>query len=219
MKNIYFILAVIIVFAQSCTIQKRQHLPGYHIEWNTKDSHSEVQREKKPEQALDIAEHDVVLAAEVAAQPLEQEIQTIGTVAEIAKSRDLEEETAPINGNSKAKSHSDKLTKQRFTFPSSIHSPVKLLFGGIKPEDKPRTDGMSIAAMVCGILSFFVPILGLVLAILAIIFGGVGLGRTNRDPELKGRGMAVTGLVLGIIGMLFVIMVLTILSLSFGFAI
>jgi hypothetical protein len=219
MKNIYFILAVIILFAQSCTIQKRQHLPGYHIEWNTKDSHSEVQREKKPEQALDIAEHDVVLAAEVAAQPLEQEIQTIGTVAEIAKSRDLEEETASVNGNSKAKNHSDKLTKQRFTFPSSIHSPVKLLFGGIKPEDKPRTDGMSIAAMVCGILSFFVPILGLVLAILAIIFGGVGLGRTNRDPELKGRGMAVTGLVLGILGMLFVIMVLTILSLSFGFAI
>jgi hypothetical protein len=219
MKNVYFILAVIIVFAQSCTIQKRQHLPGYHIEWNTKDSHSEVQREKKPEQVLDIAEHDVALAAEVAAQPLEQEMQTMNADAELAAPRDLEEEAAPVNGNSTAKNHSEKLAKQRFTFPSIIHSPVKLLFGGIKPEDKPRTDGISIAAMVCGILSFFVPVLGLVLAILAIIFGGVGLGRTNRNPELKGRGMAITGLVLGIVGMLFVILVLTILSLSFGFAI
>ncbi|MFM9006009.1 MAG: DUF4190 domain-containing protein, partial [Flavobacteriales bacterium] len=60
---------------------------------------------------------------------------------------------------------------------------------------------------------------GIVLAILAIVFGGIGMGRTKRDPELKGRGMAITGLVLGIIGMLFVVLVLAILSLSFGFAI
>jgi len=33
MKGIYFLIVFALVFISSCTIQKRQHLPGYHIEW------------------------------------------------------------------------------------------------------------------------------------------------------------------------------------------
>lgn len=60
-----------------------------------------------------------------------------------------------------------------------------------------KTSGMSIAALIMGILGliFLWP-----LSILAIIFGGVGMSQTGKDPTLKGRGMAVTGLVLGILG-------------------
>jgi uncharacterized membrane protein YvbJ len=60
-----------------------------------------------------------------------------------------------------------------------------------------RTSGMAIAALVMGILSFVVfgP-----LAVLAIIFGVIGLNQTGKDPTLKGKGMAVAGLVMGIIG-------------------
>jgi hypothetical protein len=210
MKNIYVILAVIIVFAQSCSIQKRQHMPGYHIEWNTNESHSEVQREKKPEQALDIAEHDVAIEAEAVAQPLQQEVQASNTDAQVASLRNLEE--APVNGNNTVKNDSEKRTKQRLTFPSVIHSPAKMLFGGINPEDRPRTDGLSIAAMVCGILCFASPYIGIILAILAIIFGGIGIRRTNSNPELKGRGMAIAGLVLGIVGLLFVLLVVALLA-------
>jgi len=56
---------------------------------------------------------------------------------------------------------------------------------------------MAIAALVMGIVGFifFGP-----LAILAIIFGAIGIGQTNKDPYLKGKGMAVAGLVLGILG-------------------
>jgi len=59
-----------------------------------------------------------------------------------------------------------------------------------------RTSGMAIAALVMGIVGFifFGP-----LAILAIIFGAIGIGQTGKDPTLKGKGMAVAGLVLGII--------------------
>ncbi len=59
-----------------------------------------------------------------------------------------------------------------------------------------RTSGMAIAALIMGILGFltFGP-----LAILAIIFGAIGIGQANKDPSLKGKGMAVAGLVLGII--------------------
>ena len=59
-----------------------------------------------------------------------------------------------------------------------------------------RTSGMAIAALVIGIAGFvfFGP-----LSILAIIFGAIGISQINRDPNLKGKGMAVAGLVLGII--------------------
>jgi len=88
MKNIYFILAVMLLFVQSCTIQKRQHLPGYHIEWNTNDGHSEVQREKKPEQALDIAKQDVTGVSEVIAQPLKQELEANVSDIQMASPKD-----------------------------------------------------------------------------------------------------------------------------------
>jgi uncharacterized membrane protein YvbJ len=61
-----------------------------------------------------------------------------------------------------------------------------------------RTSGMCVAALVMGILGLFFNLL----AILAIIFGGIGMSQTGKDPNLKGRGMAVAGLVLGIIGII-----------------
>lgn len=66
-----------------------------------------------------------------------------------------------------------------------------------------RTSGIAIASLVCGILSlvlFWIPWLGFLLGVLAIIFGGVAIGQIRRDPNLGGRGMAIAGLVCGIIG-------------------
>ncbi len=53
-----------------------------------------------------------------------------------------------------------------------------------------RTDGFSIAGLVLGILG---------VSLLAIIFGAVGISRCNKNAELKGKGMAIAGLVLGIV--------------------
>ena len=79
-------------------------------------------------------------------------------------------------------------------------------------SNSPRTDGLSIAAMVCGIVGLVSPGAGIILSILAIIFGGVGMGRTRRNPELRGRGMAITGLVLGIVGVVFTVLIVGILA-------
>ena len=59
--------------------------------------------------------------------------------------------------------------------------------------------GMGIAALCCGILGFF--FLPFLLGPLAIIFGALGL-------KNRGRGMAIAGLVLGIIQVLLVVIVL-----------
>jgi hypothetical protein len=72
------------------------------------------------------------------------------------------------------------------------------------PTGDTSRNGIAVAAMVCGIVSVvlgWVPVLfavGAVLAVLAIIFGIVGLRRARRSG--RRRGLAITGLVTGAVG-------------------
>jgi hypothetical protein len=70
----------------------------------------------------------------------------------------------------------------------------------------PQTSGLAIASLVSGILALF--ILGVVFGPLAIIFGGVALSKIRKNPEVKGRGLAVAGLVLGIVATILIIVIL-----------
>ena len=60
-------------------------------------------------------------------------------------------------------------------------------------------NGFAITALACGILGFVVPGLGL----LSIIFGGIGM-----QKKYKGRKMAITGMILGLVNILLVIILL-----------
>jgi len=57
-----------------------------------------------------------------------------------------------------------------------------------------QSNGMAVAALVCGIISFFC--LGLLLGIPAVVLGFLGL---NKSKELggTGKGQAIAGIVLG----------------------
>ena len=67
------------------------------------------------------------------------------------------------------------------------------------------TNGMSIAALVCGICGFLCGIP----AVLGIIFGFVGLSQAKRTGQ-RGRGMAIAGIVCGILWIgLFVVSIAT----------
>lgn len=70
-----------------------------------------------------------------------------------------------------------------------------------------RRQGMAVASMVLGIFGVligWIPVvgwfIGFVLALLAIVLGATAIGNANKRPaEFGGKGMAVTGLVLGIV--------------------
>ncbi len=68
------------------------------------------------------------------------------------------------------------------------------------PPPIPRPgNGMATAGMVNGIISvvlFWLPIIGWILAVLGIVFGGIGISRANSGA--RGKGMAISGVVLGI---------------------
>jgi hypothetical protein len=60
-----------------------------------------------------------------------------------------------------------------------------------------QTSGAAVASLICGILGC-VPLLT---GLLAVILGIVGM-RTTRDPRYTGRGMAIAGLILGLISLI-----------------
>ena len=66
-----------------------------------------------------------------------------------------------------------------------------------------KTSGMAVAGMVLGIVTivgFWIPIASVLLGALAVALSGVGMAQTN-NPAYSGRGLAITGLVCGIVGL------------------
>jgi len=63
-----------------------------------------------------------------------------------------------------------------------------------------NTSGLAITALVLGILSLFlmwIPIIGQIISIVAIVFGIISLNKIKQDSSLEGKGMAIAGIVLG----------------------
>jgi hypothetical protein len=77
-----------------------------------------------------------------------------------------------------------------------------------------RNSGLAVASLVLGIVGVFIN----PLSILAIIFGAIAMSQTGRNPNLKGRGMAVAGLVLGIVVAAFWIIIIIIAGSAFWWA-
>lgn len=69
-------------------------------------------------------------------------------------------------------------------------------YGGGYPPQPGRTNGMSIASLVLGLVGLPLCFL-LVPSLLAVIFGFVGMSQIKNDPSQRGRGMAIAGVVLG----------------------
>jgi len=70
--------------------------------------------------------------------------------------------------------------------------------GSGETSGKPKTSGMAIASLICGIL-FCIPLASL----LALIFGIIGINQT-KENRAGGRGLAITGTVLGGLGLLLI---------------
>jgi hypothetical protein len=72
-----------------------------------------------------------------------------------------------------------------------------------------RTSGKAIAAFVLSIAGLIA--LPLVCSTLAVILAAVGRKEIDVDPQLKGRGLATAGLVIGIVGLVLAVIALVII--------
>jgi hypothetical protein len=106
--------------------------------------------------------------------------------------------TKIINNGTKKNKRKTKLTekiKEKLALLFPINNTQKQIPKNENLETK--THGLAVAALVCGILGIFT--FG-ILSILAIIFGAISLKKIKRSGGFyTGRGMAIAGLVLGII--------------------
>ncbi|GEM_PF-5806073 len=70
-------------------------------------------------------------------------------------------------------------------------------------ENKPKA-GLAIASLILGIISF-VPLVGVLLGIIAIVLGAIGLSNIKKQ-NLGGMGLAKAGIVLGVLGICFTVL-------------
>jgi len=69
---------------------------------------------------------------------------------------------------------------------------------------KRKTVGLAIASLVLG-LFILVPLLGMLCGLIAIVFGIIALVQISKNKgALKGKGLAIAGIVLGVIGIIVV---------------
>lgn len=80
----------------------------------------------------------------------------------------------------------------------------------------PKTNSKSIVSLVLGILSVTIPYVGILIGIVAIIFASLAFKEIRVRME-QGRGLAIAGLVCGIIGTaMYVLLILLVLLFSFA---
>lgn len=74
----------------------------------------------------------------------------------------------------------------------------------------PKTSGKAVGSLICGLLFFFFPV-----TIVAIILGHLSLSDIKKSAgRLKGQGLAVAGLVLGYMGVVFIPFILIIAAIA-----
>src|SRR5438045_3497267 len=69
--------------------------------------------------------------------------------------------------------------------------------GGYQASQPSRTSGMAIASLISSLILCIPALSGL----LAIIFGIFGIKQT-RNPNVRGRGLAVAGIIIGVLNMI-----------------
>jgi hypothetical protein len=73
-----------------------------------------------------------------------------------------------------------------------------------------RTSGLAVASFVLSLL-FFIPFVNFVSWLISLVFGHVALSQMKHDPSLRGRGLAIAGVVISYvqIGLLVLVVILT----------
>ncbi|MGE2691876.1 DUF4190 domain-containing protein [Mycolicibacterium pulveris] len=87
-------------------------------------------------------------------------------------------------------------------------------YSGYLPPPSGPKNGFGIASLVIAIVALVSVIFGVVLGVVAIIFGFLGWGRAKRGEATNG-GMAVAGIILGILSIIEAIAAITLLVWGF----
>lgn len=92
-------------------------------------------------------------------------------------------------------------------YPGGYPPPPPAPYSGFTPPPVGPKNGLGIAALVVAIIALFSVVGGIVLGVVAIILGVLGLQRARRGEATNG-GIAIAGIVLGILSIIEAIVVI-----------
>ena len=188
-------------------MEKRVHVSGYHIDWSNRTHNSNKQELVSNDNEKQTEKNQIGTV-----EQSENEINTIDnspTVTDdnIITSVDNQQLTQPnttLNDTvydllptiiNKPPAE-EKQTKPSFKAEFKKGAKMILANGG-----EPRINGMALTGFILSLVGLF--IFGFIFGVLAIIFSAIGLAKIKKDPaKWKGKGMAIAGLVIGIVAIL-----------------
>jgi hypothetical protein len=236
----YFLLLALF---SSCSLQKRNYLPGYYISWNS--SRNDSKSEKKELAAVKQIENINRIDAQTAAQ-LEDRVPLLTPVQfKPSYSQDFDPCDTLIlrNGTEiKAKVLEINPNEIKYKYCNNLNGPLIIVsksdvqlikyangqrdefpekpastFNNHQMADEFYIHKQAQSALLCGILAFVLTYFGIIGAIIAIIRGRRAISMIGNDPFLRMRyyGQARAGVILGIIYLSIVALILLVLLAGF----
>ena len=201
-------VATLVLF--SCTMEKRVHRPGYHVEWKKSPSTTQTKPETPKKQTENLVEPEENRTETASVFSLEESSGASGLVADIGtiENRNLHQQT-PLSLKSEA--HSAVHSGTYFPATSQLRMGKKVMHAGTITEPATNTqDGggsrlevVGLLSMIFGIVAFLSfpyswPIFGLAAFIMSI----VSFSKFRRYPgEFSGRGFALAGFILSLVSL------------------
>lgn len=176
------ILALGLLFVStSCSVEKRVHTAGYHIDWN----HDNARLHQK---------NVLIRDKDKGLNTFSMTNEVIGFKVKPSSFRTHPLNLPSIEGRSVNKNFS---LSQNQALPTSVEAEKKEQVFADSQENVPSEgyEGFGIAGFILSILGIFTwP-----LAVLGVIFSAISLYRIRQNPRLKGKGLAIAGLIIGIV--------------------
>lgn len=227
----FVIIAIsILIVVSSCSVQKRLYRPGYSVNWKNREKLSDFQTNNQPIDSKTVStqvnastvESQVELRASLqpSIEPIKKATQELIDSNEPEDSTDcdiiilengteLSVKIKEIGTEEITYTQCESDTNTILSVKIEDVSQVKINKNSVESNSRPQTkehaspkiESFAIASLVCSILPFIVPLGGL----LGIIFGVISLNRIRNFPDKhKGKGIAIAGLILGILQLLLV---------------
>lgn len=206
MMRIALLLGLLSLF--SCTVTKRVHRPGYHIEWNKNYSKSERQvANEKAQETSDFATNSLGTTVSVDHLDAELEASVLNQKEEAVDKDDFGSPKSSKEPHDTSKEIQEN-TKGAFVFGrKSIFRPheSKVDVEDDEEDEKKEPNGEIISGIGVGLI-----ILGVMLMIgsLFLVFGFGGLGNLFTALVFSGNGFVV-----GFLGFLLFILILLVIGL------
>jgi ribosomal protein L17 len=187
-KKILFSLSLLALILSSCSIEKRVHSNGYHMDWNTNSS-----RLQQKELTL-TKKHKTFNRFELNRQDYQESSKPTSLNVDVLKTAENKPKTVKTTINDLIDFAKTAKIKTRGEIkPNTIEQEEKS-----PVDEETKYDATAIVSLILGLASLIVILisleLGVLLWLLALVFGIIALVRMRKNPRLKGRGAALTGM-------------------------